>query len=226
MESASFHFGSFGGKCAPMSPSAAAPRIASVTAWATASASEWPASPRSCGISTPPSTRRRPSAKRCESYPTPDLIPTSAPRPCPTASRYRRSGSSGPGSRPAGVRGLPPGAARASRVVVLDVGVVLVAATRREARVFDDAAHLAFGHDVVDPGRAHHVLLDHERAEIVGAEIQRDLRHLRPLRHVRDLDVLEIVQDETRERRGPQVVHPRSQLDPPPSHLSGARRAR
>src|SRR5690606_6422339 len=172
MESASFHFGSLGGKCVPMSPSAAAPRIASVTAWATASASECPASPRSCGISTPPSTRRRPSAKRCESYPTPDLIPTSTPRPCRTASRVTGRG------------GLPPGAARASRVVVLDVGVVLVAATRREARVFDDAPHLGFGHDEVHPGRTHHVLLDHERAEVVRAEVQRDLRHLRPLRHV------------------------------------------
>ena len=51
----------------PMSPRPAAPRSASMTACARASASEWPTSPRDESISTPPSTRRRPSAKRCES---------------------------------------------------------------------------------------------------------------------------------------------------------------
>ena len=45
MESASFHSGSEGGKCRPMSPKAAAPRSASVTAWAMASPSECPRRP-------------------------------------------------------------------------------------------------------------------------------------------------------------------------------------
>ena len=51
--------GSVSGKCWPMSPSPAAPRSASVTAWATASASLWPASPVPPSKVTPPSTRRR-----------------------------------------------------------------------------------------------------------------------------------------------------------------------
>src|SRR2546426_737781 len=54
-----------------MSPSPAAPSRASVSAWATASASEWPARPCRWGISTPPRIILRPSAKRWESYPMP-----------------------------------------------------------------------------------------------------------------------------------------------------------
>src|SRR5437016_2587640 len=52
-------------------PSPAAPSRASVSAWATASASEWPARPCGWGISTPPRISLRPSAKRWESYPMP-----------------------------------------------------------------------------------------------------------------------------------------------------------
>ena len=44
--SAPFHFGSVSGKCWPISPCAAAPRIASVTAWHSTSASECPSEPR------------------------------------------------------------------------------------------------------------------------------------------------------------------------------------
>src|SRR2546426_6426230 len=56
-----------------MSPRPAAPRMASVRACATASASECPTSPREYGISTPPriSFLPSPSANRCESYPIP-----------------------------------------------------------------------------------------------------------------------------------------------------------
>ena len=43
-EEAPRHCGSLGGKCAPMSPSASAPRIASVSACSATSASEWPVS--------------------------------------------------------------------------------------------------------------------------------------------------------------------------------------
>src|SRR2546422_10090530 len=72
-ESASRQRGSVGGNICPMSPRPAAPRMASVRACATASASECPTSPRGYGISTPPrmSLRLSPSAKRCESYPIP-----------------------------------------------------------------------------------------------------------------------------------------------------------
>ena len=67
-ESASRQRSSVSGKCWPMSPSPAAPSSASITAWVSASASEWPASPRSApGTSTPPSTSRRPASRRCES---------------------------------------------------------------------------------------------------------------------------------------------------------------
>ena len=59
MLDAPFHCGSVSGKCRPMSPSDAAPRIASVAAWQAASASEWPSAPRSDGIVTPPRTSGR-----------------------------------------------------------------------------------------------------------------------------------------------------------------------
>src|SRR5438552_7122638 len=73
-EWAPFHCGSSGGNRRPMSPSPAAPRIASVRACATASASEWPARPWAFGISTPPRMSLRPLAKGCESYPIPTRI--------------------------------------------------------------------------------------------------------------------------------------------------------
>src|SRR6266436_2598092 len=72
-ESTSRQRGSVGGNICPMSPRPAAPRMASVRACATASASECPTSPREYGISTPPrmSFLPSPSANRCESYPIP-----------------------------------------------------------------------------------------------------------------------------------------------------------
>src|SRR2546428_1504688 len=74
IESACFQRGSVSGNSRPMSPRAAAPRMASVRAWATASASEWPSSPLGCGISTPPTINLRWSANRCPSYPMPTRI--------------------------------------------------------------------------------------------------------------------------------------------------------
>ena len=62
-EEAPFHCGSDGGKCSPISPSAIAPRIASVRAWSATSASEWPTRPRSCGIATPQSQTASPGAE-------------------------------------------------------------------------------------------------------------------------------------------------------------------
>ena len=58
---------SVSGNISPMSPSPAAPRIASVIAWATASPSECPSRCTSLGIGTPPRTSGPPAAKRCES---------------------------------------------------------------------------------------------------------------------------------------------------------------
>ena len=52
------------GRCRP---APAAPRIASVTAWQTTSASECPSAPRSNGIVTPPRISGRPSTSRCRS---------------------------------------------------------------------------------------------------------------------------------------------------------------
>ena len=52
--------GSVSGKCLPISPSAAAPSTASITAWASTSASEWPSRPFSKGTSTPPRISLRP----------------------------------------------------------------------------------------------------------------------------------------------------------------------
>ena len=52
-------------------PSAAAPSRASITAWVRTSASEWPARPSSCGMSTPPRISGRPVANACVSIPRP-----------------------------------------------------------------------------------------------------------------------------------------------------------
>ena len=52
------------GEVPPMSPSAAAPSSASAMACSSTSASEWPSSPRSNGIVTPPSTSGRPGDQR------------------------------------------------------------------------------------------------------------------------------------------------------------------
>src|SRR3990170_3974299 len=76
MESRPALAGSVSGKSSPMSPTPAPPRIASVTAWATASASEWPTRVTSAGIFTPARSTPSPSAKRCESYPIPTRVVT------------------------------------------------------------------------------------------------------------------------------------------------------
>ncbi len=57
--SAPDHVGSVSGKCWPMSPRAAAPSMASATAWATTSPSLCPARPVAPSMATPPSTRGR-----------------------------------------------------------------------------------------------------------------------------------------------------------------------
>src|SRR5947209_3781346 len=77
-----------------MSPRPAAPSRASVTAWRTASASEWPASPFGWSIRTPPRTSGRPPTSRCVSCPLPTRICTGdcAEGPGNLRGFYRRGG--------------------------------------------------------------------------------------------------------------------------------------
>ena len=70
-----------------MSPSPAAPSSASTIACVSTSASEWPARPRSPGISTPPRISGRPSAKRWVSMP----IPAAHAQPIGSSRRSRPS---------------------------------------------------------------------------------------------------------------------------------------
>ena len=69
-----------------MSPRHAAPRMASVTAWQTTSASEWPSAPRSDGIVTPPSTSGRPRRAGADRSPVP-ARPVRAGVPLPAGDR-------------------------------------------------------------------------------------------------------------------------------------------
>ena len=62
-ESASRQRSSVSGKCSPMSPRPAAPSSASITAWVSTSASEWPASPRSRSGSRRRRGQRAPGAR-------------------------------------------------------------------------------------------------------------------------------------------------------------------
>ena len=71
MLSAPAYAGSLSGNRCPMSGSAAAPSSASMTACRSTSASEWPSSPRSNGMSTPPRISFLPSTSRCVSKPVP-----------------------------------------------------------------------------------------------------------------------------------------------------------
>ncbi len=91
MLDAPFHRGSVSGKCRPMSPRATAPRIASVMACASTSASEWPASPFSDGTVTPPRMSGRPSTSRCRSYPVPTRMAAPHAAPPTTASAAFKS---------------------------------------------------------------------------------------------------------------------------------------
>ena len=63
MLSMSLYSGLVFGKWRPMSPRAAAPSRASLTAWSRTSASLWPSSPFDEGMSTPPIISLRPSRK-------------------------------------------------------------------------------------------------------------------------------------------------------------------
>ena len=86
------------GNRVPTSPSPAAPRSASMTAWSAASPSEWPTRPRgSSGNARPPRCRGRPASSRWASNPTPARTKPRSPvsaaleGACAGAARARRS---------------------------------------------------------------------------------------------------------------------------------------
>ena len=84
--------GSVSGNIWPMSPRAAAPSRASITACSSASASLWPTDSRSWGMSMPPSRSGPPGRSRCVSCPIPTRIPSVAWSPCCAASVDRTRG--------------------------------------------------------------------------------------------------------------------------------------
>src|SRR5271165_2985205 len=77
---------------------------------------------------------------------------------------------------------------------------------RTEAGIADDAAQLFFGSAVAHTGGAHHVLLNHHRANIVAAEAQSGLADLQPLRHPARLHVLEVAEEKPRDSQVLQVL--------------------
>ena len=75
-----------------------------------------------------------------------------------------------------------------------------------EAGVLDVAHDLDFVHAVAGAGGADDVLLDHHAAHVVGAVGEAQLPDLAALRHPRRLQVVEVVEDDARERERAQVV--------------------
>ena len=84
-----------------------------------------------------------------------------------------------------------------------------VAALRHESRIFDVADDLELVHAVACPGGAHDVLFDHHAAHIVGAVRKAQLPDLPALRDPRRLQVVKIVEDDSRNRERAQVVDAR-----------------
>ena len=74
-----------------------------------------------------------------------------------------------------------------------------------ETGIADDAPQLFFRGAIANPGRPHHVLLDHHRAYIVAAEAQAGLADLQPLRDPTRLNVLEVAEEDARDRQRFQV---------------------
>ena len=77
---------------------------------------------------------------------------------------------------------------------------------RRESGVLDVADDLGFVHAVARAGGPHDVFLDHHAAHVVGAVGQAQLPDLAALRHPRRLQVVEVVEDDARDRERAQVV--------------------
>lgn len=90
----------------------------------------------------------------------------------------------------------------------LDQLVSRVAAMRHVAGVFDQSLELFGAQDELVPRRAHHVFFDHDAAKIVGAIAQTQLGNLWPLRQDAELHVVEVIEEDARDRQGAQIVEP------------------
>ena len=80
---------------------------------------------------------------------------------------------------------------------------------RLEPRIADNPPQLFFRRLVPRPGRAHHVLFDHDAAHVVAAELQAHLAGLQPLRHPRRLHVQDVLQVEPRNRQRLEILDAR-----------------
>src|SRR5262245_10159536 len=80
------------------------------------------------------------------------------------------------------------------------------------ARGADGAAEVLDGGAVGGARGRHDVLLEHHGPEVVGAEVERDLADLHPLRDPRRLDVVDVVEVDARDRLREQVVERRRGL--------------
>src|SRR5882757_7576539 len=77
----------------------------------------------------------------------------------------------------------------------IDERVVLLSAGWGEASVADQPFHLLRRSTMGRVGRRHYVFLDHERAEIVAAEPQRDLPDFHAHRYPARLEVRNVVEN-------------------------------
>lgn len=73
------------------------------------------------------------------------------------------------------------------------------------AEVFDEALHVGDGHPESGAGLGDDVFLNHDAAEVVGAELQRDLANLQALRDPGALDVVEVVEVDAAEGLGAEI---------------------
>ncbi len=76
---------------------------------------------------------------------------------------------------------------------------------RLVAEVANEPLHVGDGHAEGRAGLADDVFLNHDAAEVVRAEFQRDLADFLALRHPRALDVGEIIEVNPAQRLRPQI---------------------
>ena len=190
IESLPLFAGSRSENISPMSPAAAAPRMASVIAWATASPSECPSRCTSLGMGTPPRMSGPGGAKRCESY------------PMPTREAVKRTRSLDVTRRPFPlVRCSAPVPTSPARIEI-----VLSTTRDLEAGVGDQALDLVGRRAVRGVRGRDDVLLDHQRSEVVAAEAQRRLADLHAHRHPARLQIRHVVEHDARDRDGAQIL--------------------
>ncbi len=84
--------------------------------------------------------------------------------------------------------------------------IPVIPLVRLVAEVRDEPAHVGHGHAEGRAGLRDHVLLDHDAAQVVRAELQGDLADLLALRHPRALDAREVVQVDARQRLRAQIL--------------------